>query len=351
MRTLEIAIGNAVERIRELECRRSMFGGVVSKNQSNILLDGKPIVLPISPKTIDGMVAAVDGGLLHRNFHGFDLIVGKAVGAVFEYKRSRLVSVEYHPSAFPAPTPIPVYKPLSQRDSETMAQIKRQELEIQAAIEIAEGFDLEMLLLDGSVIPHSSTRPHDDSEINEDFHALLGQFKELYSACSKRKLPLVGIVEDSRGKRFGDILSKILPFEMRDEGVLGNTFDTNLLYYILQPGLRTCDFSFSDQPKKHPILRELGEWSSKARTFYMKSAKYDRPLRIDYINGDAEDIVSKLYPLCEINELYGIPSPIIEADARARLSSSEIEVIYNQLVDKAGELPALMRLRRDMRPF
>jgi len=353
MKTLEIAIGTAVEKLRELEWRRERFAEIIKNNRSNILLDGKPLFREVSPASVNGKIAAVDGGLLHRNLHGFDLVLGKALGAIFEYKDTNLLNAEYYPDPFPTPTPYPIYKPLSSRDSEIMAQILRQGLEIHTAQEIAQNYDIHTLLLDGSIIPHSSSRPYDDSEIKEEFAKLLESYKNLFKTCQEKNIQLAGIVEDSRGRRFGDILSKTLTEDMQDEDLLSTTNDTNLLYYMLNKSERTADFPFSDHTKKHPILRGLGEWAKSVRTFYLRPTTMDRPLRIDFLSSTTEPtkLASELLPICSANELYGIPTPIIEADARAHLSQNEIDMVYNQLMDRTGPIPSIMKLRRDMRPF
>ena len=350
---MEIALGNAVEKLRELEWRRKRFAEVVNKNKSRIKFEGKALFRPVSSFRVDGKIAAVDGGLLHRNLHGFDLVLGKAIGAIFEYNDSRLVGSDYCPDPFPSPTPYPVYAPLSSRDSEIMAHIIRQRLEVGVAQEIALNFDIKTLLMDGSIIPHSSSRPYDDSEIKGEFTKLLESYKTLFETCTQKNIQLAGIVEDSRGMRFGDILSRCLHGDMRDEDLISTTNDTNLLYYILEKSEATNDFPFSDRSKQHPILRGLGKWADSVRTFYLRPTTMDRPLRIDFLasSTDPVKLASELLPLCSANELYGIPSPIIEADARAHLTQNEINTVYNQLIDRTGPIPSIMKLRRDMRPF
>ena len=353
MRTLEIALGNAVEKLRELEWRRERFAEIINNNKPNILLEGKPLFREVFPSPVNGHIAAVDGGLLHRNLHGFDLVLGKAIGVIFEYKDSTLLQSEYYPEPFPSPNPYPVYRPLSSRDSEIMAHILRQALEIKTATELASQFKIDTLLLDGSIIPHSSSRPYDDSEIKDEFAKLLESYKNLFEVCDAKNIQLAGIVEDSRGMRFGDILASVLKEDMQDDDLLATTNDTNLLYYILHKGESTADFPFSKDTKKHPILRGLGNWAKFVRTFYLKPTTMDRPLRIDFLSSttDPAKLAAKLLPICSANELYGIPTPIIEADARAHLTQNEIDMVYNQLIDRTGPIPSIMKLRRDMRPF
>ncbi len=351
MRALEIAVGSAVERIKDTELRRQSFGGVIRRLKPNLKLGSENMFHRIEPQELNGKIGAVDGGLLQRSFHGLDLVLGKAVGVVFDYRGSRLMSADYFPEAFPTPSPFPILGALSSRDSEILASIYRQKLEMSTATKLVEKFKPKAMLLDGSVIPHGNTRPYDDSEIKDEYRNLIEIYKGLFEACTSNDVTLAGIVEDSRGKRFGEILLGCLDKNTRDENVLLNTRDTNLLYYILDQGERTCSFPFSKDPKRHPILKEFNKWSAQVRTFYLRAAAYDRPLRIDFLTGDADDIAGMLLPLCQTNELYGIPAPVIEADARAKLHINEMEIAYNQICDKVGDLACLMKLRRDLRPF
>jgi hypothetical protein len=85
---------------------------------------------------------------------------------------------------------------------------------------------------------------------------------------------------------------------------------------------------------------------------------YDQPTRIEFLNPEhaeplktADKISSVLYPLSSHHRRYGIPSVLIEADARAKIHDYDLEFIYSQLLDKIGQTSSLLRLRRDRRPF
>jgi hypothetical protein len=61
-----------------------------------------------------------------------------------------------------------------------------------------------------------------------------------------------------------------------------------------------------------------------------------------------------ILPLSNQHAEFGVPSVLIEADARARLFENDLEYIHESLthaVNTSGFSPLLMKLRRDKRPF
>jgi len=351
MHTFELAMSSAIEHIRDLECRREHFASIVRRKKGALSFKGSPVFSMIEPRPLSGSVAGVDGGLLVRSLHGMDLLLCKAVGVIFKYSAGCLQDADYFPSPFPMAQPKILSRPLSEHDSELSAGIYRQLTEVSLARQICEKLEPSLMIMHGSVLPHGSSRPAPDSDACDAYLELISEYKRLYRVCAQKSIPLVGVVEDTRGSRFSEILAGLLG-DSADNEVLSMTRDTHLLSYVLDQGERTVSFPFAEKPKEHPILRELGEWSELVHAFYMRTAPLDRPLRVDFINnGNAGDIAGLLFPLCVSNQVYGMPSVIIEADARARLSGSEIDLVYNRFLDKAGPLQSLQRLRRDSRPF
>ena len=92
----------------------------------------------------------------------------------------------------------------------------------------------------------------------------------------------------------------------------------------------------------------------------MKTVPFDRPIRIDFVSESdiqekitktANDVAAKVLAMARHNDTYGFPSILIEADARARLSERDLDLVYSRLKDKVGDLPGLFKLRRELRPF
>lgn len=351
MHTFELAMSSAIEHIRDLECRREHFASIVRRKKASLSFKGAPLFSMIEPMPLSGSIAGVDGGLLVRSLHGMDLLLCKAAGVIFKYSAGSLQDADYFPSPFPMAQPKILSRPLSEHDSELSAGIYRQLSEVSLARELCEKFELKLMIMHGSVLPHGSSRPAPDSDACDAYLELISEYKRLYRVCAQKAIPLIGVVEDTRGSRFSEILAGLLG-DSADSDVLSMTRDTHLLSYLLDQGERTVSFPFAEKPKEHPILRELGEWSELVHAFYMRTAPLDRPLRVDFINnGNADGLAGLLFPICVSNQIYGMPSVIIEADARARLSGSEIDLVYNRFVDGAGPLQCLQRLRRDLRPF
>jgi len=78
----------------------------------------------------------------------------------------------------------------------------------------------------------------------------------------------------------------------------------------------------------------------------MHLKKFQRVLKEAGVNPALVDVVN----VREHRE-YGIPSVLIEADARAKIHDYDLDLIYAQLVEKVGHTPSLLRLRRERRPF
>jgi hypothetical protein len=310
----------------------------------------------------DIRVAGVDGGLSKKSLHGFDVILVRAAAASFHYRAGRKVGVEYFPSRMPAPE-ADVLEALSDLEWAHFSSIMRQQIEVRTAMQALEKLKPDILLMDGSIVPHYSDRPARTSGVYRQYDSMIGDFISLYRQCLQRGVTLAGVIEDSRGTSYcsminRDILSKVdhpLTEEMRS--LLERTRDTNLLYWVLDRGQRSRVFPYSERPEDHPVLRDFGELASQISSFYVKTAEHDRPIRVDMlargsdIIGEADDLGGVLASISGQHSGYGLPAPLIEADNVAKLSDGEVENFYSHILSFAGNIPSVMRLRRDQRPF
>jgi hypothetical protein len=195
-------------------------------------------------------------------------------------------------------------------------------------------------------------------------------YEKLYEKCEEHGTLLVGVVEDSRSTRFAQILSEILPsfikkypelfklLQIDYRGIIQQIKDTDLLYRVLKTQERTSCYQLIPSNAKKSISRIAPHWRKNIYAFYLKSVEYDQPTRIEFLNPEhlnpaeaADKISSVLYPLSSHHAAYGIPSVLIEADARAKLKDWDLDLIYAQLIEKVGHSPSLLRLRRERRPF
>ena len=318
--------------------------------------DSKIIENNLSKKVVDEQLKkarfiGVDGGLAKRSYHSLDLIMTRAVGAVFDYRNGKLDKVNYMPS--PSPTPnLRVIHDASESDFQYIASFERINTEVNNMKKCLD-MNPTILLADGSILPHPADQPKKGTRIYSEYNSLIDNYKSLYS--KSKGFLFAGVVEDSRSSTFSDYISKKILDKIDSEKaknlskLLKNTRDTNLLYHVLNKGERSFIMRMDHN-------QDMSHFSRKLFLFYLKTTEYDRPVRIEfYASGDpvvtANNIASYIYSVSSQNQEYGIPPVIIEADNRAKIKEGELDMIHSHIVDRVGNLPSIYRLRRDRRPF
>ncbi len=338
-------IENIVSRIKTLTQSR--------KDLAKDLRNSFPAMALKVPDTemADMKICGVDGGFLKKEYHGLNLIIRRAVAVCFNYENGQLIKASYFPKKNPLPEPIVLDTEMSEVDFSTLANLKRVEKEIETAALACEKFKPDVLILDGSVVPHPSSTP---SKSNDRLYGLFLQvmerFRDLYHICEQNNTLLVGVSEDSRAKKFCNQLAE----KTSGNEILKTTNDTLFLCYFLQDGERTQYFKYSER-EELPTLQELGSWAGQIYGMYLKPVKYDRPFRIDFLSKqpeeDSDRIAQILQSISKGNRTYAYPSVLIEADARAKLKDHEIGIFKKAIEDQIGFNPALFELRREQRPF
>jgi len=355
------------KRIIEIENQRKKLGDFLREvNSSTVLSLGREvfegkIILPMKKSNLEDLkIAGVDGGLVKHSLHGIDIMLLRAVGVLFYYKNNKLNNVEYHPEAIPSPIPKVVFDPLTDVEFEINSNYERQLIEVNNAREIIEKFEPDILLLDGSVIPHYTDKPAEHSLLFPNYKKLIDSYVELFYKAMEKGTILAGVIEDSRGTRFCEVINQVIMAKIQEATdiklLLNRTKDTNLLTYALKLNERSLIFKYSSFPEQHPVLKEFGgKIANSIFCFYIKTAEFDRPLRVDFLTQrdftrTANSISSVLLALAG-HSSYGMPSVLIEADQRAKLSEKDLELFYLDLISKTGNLPGLFSLRREQRPF
>lgn len=333
----------AAEHILEIEHSRAQAAARVkesAKLPAGALEPGFTFAVDTERK-MDGKVSAVDGGILSYEMHGADLLIAKAVSSTFGYSSGRVVSHSYFPRAFPHPSHA-VETGLDERELLWHKSLVRLELEVGNALGTAKKEAPAYLLLDGSLCPLASDRPAEESKLFPSYMRLLNSYKELYSFCAENSIVLAGIVKDSRSRRFVEMLP---PYAGE------RSSDTVFLNHLLGEGERTFAFRYSDSPQKNHVLRELGAWGEKICALYSKPVAGDRPVRMEFLNGQAgfPEIADTLSSLCAINRFYAYPAVLIDADLRAMMDPIELERAKKSLHHHVG--PSLLDLKRNSRPF
>lgn len=359
---------NLAKIIGEVESQRKNIGNFLRDSNSlteleltDEILENKLLTQVPESNQEFLKIAGVDGGLLKKSFHGIDLMLLKAVGVIFSYKWDKLTNTEYHPNAIPTPEPRTIMDPFSDLEFEINSNIERQIKEVVTATEVVDKFEPDIMFMHGSVIPHYTFVPEKGSLLYENYKRMILAYTDLFEAVKLKKTALAGVIEDSRGTRFCEVLNSILlthftadmPPEMKI--ILTRTKDSNLLSYMLKKGERSLVFPYSSKSFQHPILKEFKQAGSMIYTFYLKTAEYDRPIRIDFLGDkgivDKADFISSVLLRMVGHSNYGIPSILIEADQRAKLDENELDMFYQDIMNKTGNISSLFEQRRNQRPF
>ncbi|MDY6766302.1 MAG: DNA double-strand break repair nuclease NurA [Candidatus Nanohaloarchaea archaeon] len=339
-------IDEVVATIREQEEEREAAAAAV-REQLDDTGNGVPFRHSVSPATPDDIsVGGVDGGLAREAFHGLDIVMTRAVAAVFSYTDGGLGEAEYRPDPSPAPSVETVSGGVEREAVDRLATLQRLEAEIAAARAVVE--DVDVLLLDGSLVPQPRDRPDDDSPLADTYEDVIDRYKDLYSAAAANETVLAGVVEDSRSAHLASSLT--------DHGVDGSSIpdmrDTVLLSYLLDAGERTVAVRYSDRAT--PVLEDIGIAPDDIGVFYLATARNDRPVRIElyrYAEHEVDSVAATLLGLSGGDRSYAVPPVLVEADQRAKLERQDIELVTKRVRAKLAHQPGVAELRRDRRPF
>jgi len=381
---LQRQMKNVVKNLVEIERSKETFCSILRSVKTKIefsflpqigrldLLENK-FAYSVTPTNLKGLcVAGVDGGVVSRSLHCADIIITRAVAAIFRFESENGPYVEYFPDKFPEPIIIVNITPLNRINSEINANLERLKAELEVAIKVQDEYTIDVILLNGSILPQITDKPFTPNVLlTKKYEEILDLYLKLYEKSMETDTILAGVIEDSRSTRFMQIINRMLPHliykyhELKDllnfdyRRVLRLMRDSDFLFRFLDVGERTLAFHYSESPYEHPILRDLKEkgWEPPITVFYLKTVEFDVPIRIEYLTSRfdpvtlANRLASIIYPLSSYHPEYATPSVIIEADARARLLESDLEIIYDSLVHAMGLTPSLLKLRRDRRPF
>ncbi|MBR9681327.1 MAG: DNA double-strand break repair nuclease NurA [Candidatus Altiarchaeota archaeon] len=346
MNDLKVAVSKVSKTLEAMELKRKHLSGAIKKiGNTGFRIGDKTkenIVNAVVKGPVTGRFAGVDGGLLVKGFHGIDLIVTRAVATIFDYEKSKIKKSDY------VKTTPKVFEFESGSPSELalVAGLRRMELELLVAIQALEKKP-DYLLLDGSIFPHPSTKAAKLTH-RRAYLRVIKLYEGLVTKCKDQGCILIGIVEDSRSRYFSNMLHDVivpnLPPKTRELFPnIQNFRDTALLY----DALSYCEKTFTFKLRKVPEIN----YGKEIYAFYLKTAKYDRPIRVEFVAEDPQStgqaIAQAVLGLSTFSR-YGIPSVIIEADARAKLTRYYMDYI-ERLLGKVT--PLMMRLRREGRPI
>jgi hypothetical protein len=382
-RNLDKLLSKLVEEIEHIEVTRERFGEVLRKVRNKIDLGKFPAVASniidrqfytkIEPTSLSGLrIAGVDGGLVRKRFRSMDLVLTRGIAVIFQFGPEDGPIVDFYPDAFPEPKISPLMLTLSSIELEQLASLERIAAELRVTLSVLEEFHTDLILLDGSLFYHPRDRPQTGSIVFEKFQEVLSLYKQLYHKARKKGTTLVGIVKDSRSTRVATIMGEILPhivrkpaiFEMM-QGVdyrwlLKISRDCDLLDTFLEEGERSFAFRYSSELHLNTNSSDdLSTWTSSIWVTYLKTARDDLPVRIEFLAAEDDSTItdkldkalSAILPLSSQHPEYGIPTPILEADARAKITANETRLIIDRLMALSGLTYMTLEKRRSRNPF
>ncbi|MHA2041712.1 MAG: DNA double-strand break repair nuclease NurA [Candidatus Thorarchaeota archaeon] len=381
-RNLDAMLAILVEEIERVEETRRRFGSVLSQIKGELDLGKYPALAAdavetqfskkIEPTDLSGLrIAGVDGGLIRRRFRSIDLILTRGVAVVFQFGPEEGPSVDFFPSAFPEPAIRPVMLTLPGPELDQLASLERIAAELRVTLSVLDEYHVDLVLVDGSLFYHPRDRPSVGSAVYEKFQEVIALYRQLYHKAREKSTILVGVVKDSRSTRIVSILGDVLPHILRNPSVfemmqgvdyrwlLKFSRDCDLLDTFLEEGERTFAFKYSAEliQNTNTLSDDLSRWASSIWVTYLKTARDDLPIRIEILvddsNGAAQvdKALSVILPLSWQHPEYGIPTPVLEADARARISNNETQLIVDRLMALSGLTYTTLERRRSRNPF
>lgn len=382
-KNLDVLLSQLVEEIERIETTKKQFGEVMDKIKQTINLSKFPgiasnIIDSDFTKTIEATslaglkIAGIDGGLVRRRFRSMDLLLTRAIAVIFQFGPKEGPNVEFYPDPFPEPQIRPMMLTLSGTELDQLASLERVAAELRVTLSVLEEYHADLILVDGSLFYHPRDRPQSGSIVFEKFQEVLALYKQLYHKARKRGTTLIGIVKDSRSSRVTNFLGDFLPHIIRKPAVfelmqgvdyrwlLKISRDCDILDTYLKEGERSFIFKYSSelQPNSNSPSEDLTEWASSIWVTYLKTARDDLPLRIEILTDGTSDDVSKvdkalaaILPLSWQHPEYGIPTPILEADTRAKITSNETQLIVDRLMALSGLTYTSLEKRRSRNPF
>lgn len=299
------SIREAAEKLSQKENKR---GKIAEKfNKVDSIDQDSTIKEPFLAKKIRSekpeSAAGVDGGVVKKRYSSGDVVATRAVAAVFNFEDS--LNVEYLPSKSPEPD-FEVFDADEADSLDRNAESERLRQETSAILSAMQ--ETGRVLIDGSVVPSYLEN-----------QKVLENYTKMFENSNSGQL--VGVVEDSYGKKMTSLLEDKLGLE------LGNIRDTLLMDAVLGKGERSFVRRYSSSPVEHPVLSKLRDRHvNRLHTFYVKLSSRDLPLRVDYFGEpeEADTIAGNLLALYT-SDTYTVPSPIVEADRRAKIPENWIK--------------------------
>jgi hypothetical protein len=298
----------------------------LKKSCSNLDLN-KKLFFSVEQKPISLKVGAVDSGFLSYTYGGMDIVFYRAAGCVYHYFDSKMVSCSFFPSKSPKIL-VAYQQDLDDLDSSKFVSLTRLKEEINLAINLIKKYDLNLLFLDGSILPLAIDKPNEDSPIFNMYLDLIKSYKELFEISKNKKILLAAIAKESKSKAFLSFISKNNILSKPINGINDIVF----LDFFLDEKERSAILSYAQSSSKNPILEDFKEFSNKIFLFYLKPSKNSYPFKIEFLeNEDFNSLPSYLLSMCSISSKYSYPPVLIAADLCARIKEDSLTNILDYI--------------------
>ncbi|MHA2091763.1 MAG: DNA double-strand break repair nuclease NurA [Candidatus Kariarchaeaceae archaeon] len=325
--------------------------------EEHFIQDINPTVTPITK------IGGVDGGLISEAMSGFDIILYRAVGAVFQGIGEK-VRAHYIPNFDPDPQLFFAPALESRYEFNTLSTLLRLYIEYKVALETIEKENPTVLFIDGKVSPMWSdfaSNLRSESVIVDIEHDVKTIYKELVSTAISNEVLLCGIIKDSRSRELVRKVMDHIPKWVRANNIdpksikgwrkiLPQMIDQTFSSSLLKVNQRTA-WMQSSIPDWLPRNPRIG-----IRSCLVRPLQEDTPIRLEIVHQDLNWMnhaisiaLGSLVVLAKHGMPIAIPTVILEADDRARLSAVHLENTIDQISLELGIPKHQLRKRRVFR--
>ncbi|OLS26960.1 MAG: hypothetical protein HeimC3_06190 [Candidatus Heimdallarchaeota archaeon LC_3] len=376
-----VQIEEISESIQKITTRRNEFTRIIRLVKttcipSSVILNKcffpKQYIFSNIPKSqLHGLsIAGVDGGMIKQSFAGVNIIGYRAIGVVFKFGRQNISRCYYYPNRNPEILLKKYLNPVSNLEWDQIASYLRANQELKIAYNLVKKTNLKIdfLLMDGSFRddPNLGVNLYNKTliKLKNQYNNLL---RKLFDKINEKSVVIAWIVKDSNLRNFTSVISSIIPhlsdnihelLSIEVEKILLSLNDQILMNYLLSPGQRSFIITKDLHSRTNQSNQQYNSYS-----FFLKVVPFDIPLRIDFNihNSDLNDyervkllvnkISSIVFLLSNISSEYSFPSPLIEADARARISQENFSSITELIQNKLPGNFEIKGLKRSRSPF
>jgi preprotein translocase subunit Sss1 len=343
----------------------------ISSFNQELKLPDQKFFYNIKKNNLHGItIAGVDGGLVKKSFTGVNIAAFRAIGAVFTFGRKNIIKNHYYPNKNPKISLKNFVSPMSNMEWDQISSFLRANSELKLSIDLISNLTnkkIDFLLMDGSFKEIHVYGSNFKNNILQNLKNEYARFlRDLIDITNEKGVSLAWIVKDSKLRDFSSVISSLIPellanmhelMTLNSNEILKNLNDQLLMNYVLFPNQRSFIIT-----KEKTSNANHSIFSTENFSFYLKVVPYDIPIRIDFsipknllesskIISTADKISSVVCPLSNISSDYSLPSPLIEADARAKINQDKFSSIIELIQNKIPNNFEFKELKRSRSPF